>query len=139
MIVSKVYEAVDTTERLDEQRLGQWLEILRHRPGDEAFNALIGVFCNAERRASRYLDQEYAGRLLLALKPPSPPDVQAVIKRILPTWNLSVEQLPRYFEAVIGREPVLQALDVLRTQVCSEQEQRANETFRFWLRAGHER
>jgi hypothetical protein len=60
MVVSKVYEAVDTTERLDEQRLGQWLEILRHRPGDEAFNALIGVFCNAERRASGYLDQEYA-------------------------------------------------------------------------------
>ena len=139
MVVSKLYEAVDTSEQPDEQRLEQWLEVLRRRPGDEAFNALIGVFCNAARPSSRCLDQEYAGRLLLALKPPSPLDVQDVIKRILPTWNLSVEQLPWYFEEVIGREPVLQALDLLRMEVCSEQEQRANETFRFWLRARHSR
>ena len=55
MVVSKLYEAVDTIEKLDEQRLEQWLEILRRRPGDEAFNALIGVFSNAARPASRYL------------------------------------------------------------------------------------
>jgi len=84
---------------------------------------------------SRYLDQEYAGRLLLSLNPPSPPDVPAVIKRTLPTWDLSVEQLPMYFEAAIGREAVLQALDMLGSQGSSEQEQRAIETFRFWLRA----
>jgi len=139
MVVSRLYEAVDSIGRLDEQRLEQWLEVLRRRPGDEAFNALIGVFCNTARPASRYLDQEYAGRLLLALKPPSPLDIQAVIKSVLPTWDLSVEQLPWYFEAVIGREPVLQALDGLRTQVCTEQEHRANETLRFWLYARHGR
>src|SRR2546430_2011968 len=94
MVVSKLYKAVDTTERLDEQRLEQWIEALGRRPGDEAFNALIGVFCNADRPSSRYLDQEYAGRLLFALKPPSPLEFQTVIRRILPTWNLSIEQLP---------------------------------------------
>lgn len=82
---------------------------------------------------SRNLDQEYAGRLLLSLIPPCPPDVQTVIKRTLPTWDLSVEQLPMYFEAAIGREAVLQALDMLGSQGSSEQEQRTIETFRFWL------
>jgi len=135
MVVSKLYETVDSTGRLDAQRLEQWLGVLRRRPAVEAFEALVGVFCNASRPDSRYLDQEYAGRLLLSLNPPSPPDVPAVIKRTLPTWDLSVEQLPMYFEAAIGREAVLQALDMLGSQDSSEQEQRAIETFRFWLRA----
>jgi hypothetical protein len=135
MVVSRLYETVDSTGRLDAQRLEQWLGVLRRRPAVEAFEALIGVFCNANRPDSRYLDQEYAGRLLLSLKLPSPLDAQAVIKRTLPTWELSVEQLPMYFEAAMGREAVLQALDMLGSQGSSEQEQRAIETFRFWLRA----
>ena len=81
MVVSKLYETVDSTERLDAQRLEQWLGVLRRRPAVEAFEALVGVFCNACRPDSRYLDQEYAGRLLLSLNPPSPLDIQAVIKR----------------------------------------------------------
>ena len=139
MVVSKLYEAVDTTERLDKQRLAQWLEVLRDRPGNEVFDALIGVFCNADRPARRYLAQEYAGRLLLALKPPPPLQVQTAIKRILPTWDFSVEQLPWYFEAVIGHEALSQALDALRTQLSSDQEKKAIETFYFWIRAGHRR
>ena len=141
MVVSKLYETVDSTgrggrRRLDAQRLEQWLGVLRRRPAVEAFEALIGVFCNASRPPdSRYLDQEYAGRLLLSLNPPCPPDVQAVIKRTLATWDLSVEQLPMYFEAAIGRKAVLQALDMLDSQGSSEQEQRTIETFRFWLHA----
>jgi|SRR5690242_5964200 hypothetical protein len=144
MVVSKLYETVDTIRReradsswsgqLDAQRLRQWLNVLRRRPAVEAFEALIGVFCNTHRPDTRYIDQEYAGRLLLSLNPPSPPDIQAVIKRTLPTWDLSVEQLPMYFEAAMGREAVLQALDMLGSQVSSKQEQRAIETFRFWLR-----
>jgi hypothetical protein len=135
MVVSRLYETVDSTGRLDAQRLEQWLGVLRRRPAVEAFEALIGVFCNANRPDSRYLDQEYAGRLLLSLKLPSPLDAQGVIKRTLPTWELSVEQLPMYFEAAMGREAVLQALDMLGSQGSSEQEQRAIETFRFWLHA----
>ena len=145
MVVSRLYETVDSVvnsncpifswRRLDAQRLEQWLGVLRRRPAVEAFEALIGVFCNANRPDSRYIDQEYAGRLLLSLTPPSPPDVQAVIKRTLPTWDVSVEQLPKYFEAAIGREALLQALDMLGSQGPSEQEQRAIETFRYWLHA----
>jgi hypothetical protein len=146
MVVSKLYETVDSIRRergdllswsglLDAQRLEQWLGVLRRRPALEAFEALIGVFCNTHRPDTRFIDQEYAGRLLLSLNPPNPPDIQAVIKRTLPTWDLSVEQLPMYFEAAMGREAVLQALDMLGSKCPSEQEQRAIETFRFWLRA----
>jgi len=135
-VVSKLYETVDTTQRFDGQRLEQWLSVLRRRTGDEVFAALIGVFGGVDRPQSRYLDQEYAGKLLLALKPPCSSDVAATIKQILPTWDYSIEQLPWYFEAVVGREVVLRALDTLR-QCSSEEEQRAIETFRYWLRRTH--
>jgi hypothetical protein len=58
MVVSKLYETVDSTGRLDAQRLEQWLGVLRRRAAVEAFEALVGVFCNGSRPDSRYLDQE---------------------------------------------------------------------------------
>jgi hypothetical protein len=35
IVVSKLYDAVDATNRVDIQRLNQWIDILRQRPGDE--------------------------------------------------------------------------------------------------------
>lgn len=136
-VVSKLYETVDATQRFDAQRFEQWLSVLRRRAGGEVFDALIGVFGSVDRPHSRYIDQEYAGALLLALRPPCPSDVVATIRQILPTWDYSVEQLPRYFEAAVGREVVLRALETLRSQCRSEEEQRAIETFRYWLRLTH--
>jgi len=133
-VVLKLYEAVDTARRVDTQKLEQWISVLRRRPGDEVFNALIGVFRSTDRCRNRYLDQEYAGRLLLALEPPCPVDIEATIKHVLPTWDYSVEQLPQYFDGAVGRERVLQALDALRSCCSSEEEERAIKTFRYWLR-----
>jgi hypothetical protein len=134
MVVSKIYEVANATGRVDCQCLTQWIDILRKRPGDEVFDALIGVFCKADRKDG-YGAQEYAGRILIAVKPPCSRDIQDVIKRTLATWDLSVEQLPWYFSDVAGLEAVLRALDGLDTQVSSKQEQDAIRTFRFWLGA----
>jgi hypothetical protein len=134
-IVLKLYHAVDTIGRIDNQRIIQWIELLRRRPADEVFNALVGVFCNTDRPTCCYLDQEYAGRLLLAVKPPCSQDIQSVIKRTLATWDLSIEELPFYFSDVFGAEAVLQALDALDRVDNSQQEKKAIRTFRFWLHA----
>ena len=131
----KLYHAVDATGRIDYQRIRQWIELLRHRPAGEVFDALVGVFCNTDRPTRRFLDQEYAGRILLAVKPPCSQDIQSVIKRTLATWDISIEQLPFYFSDVFGTEAVLQALDALDRIDNSQQEQKAIRTFRFWLHA----
>jgi|SRR5215467_10556981 len=133
IVVTKIYDAVDATGRVDHQRLTQWIDILRQRPGDEVFDALIGVFCNVDREDKRLVDQEYAGRILLTLKPPCSRNIEDVIKRMLARWDLSVEQLPWYFSDVVGVQKVLLALDALDTQVSSQQERDAIRTFRFWL------
>lgn len=134
-IVSKIYGAVDETKRLDNQRLKQWTDLLRHRPANEVFEALVGVFCSSDRRETRFLDQEYAGRILLALKPPCSEDVQSVIRRALATWDYSVEQFPWYFSAVVGQLAVLRALDAIDAQAASREEREAVRTFRFWIHA----
>ena len=139
IIVSKIYAAVDETKRLDNQRLKQWTDLLRRRPANEVFEALMGVFCSRDRRDTRFLDQEYAGRILLALKPPCSEDVQNVIRRALATWDYSVEQFPWYFSAVVGQQAVLRALDAIDAQAGSREEREAVRTFRFWIRAARDK
>ncbi len=134
-IVRRIYAAVDDLQRMDEQRLKQFIAAMRCRPAEEAFDALIGVFADSSREQTRYLDQEYAGRLLLAVQPPCACDVRNVVRRVLRTWDVSVEQLPLYFEAVAGRDAVLQALQHLENQPLSEGEQHAIRSFRYWLHA----
>jgi len=84
-IVRKMYEAVDDLRRLDKQRLQHYIAALRCRPGEEVFDTLMAVFSDPNREQTRYLDQEYTGRLLFALQPPCPSDVGNVIHRILAT------------------------------------------------------
>ena len=133
-VVSKIYETAGSTNRYDAQRLEQWLAILRRRPPEETLRALLGVFENSARAQTRYLDQEYAGHLLMALQPPCPVDVVSLIRPILATWDPSVEQLPWYFDAILGRESFLRSLDSLAELDLSPSERKALETFHYWLR-----
>ncbi len=133
-MISKLFEASESTRRLDKQRLEQWAKILRSRPDDEVFGSLIEVFSRTDRPNTRYIDQEHAGRLLLAVQPSCPSDVRDVIRRVLLVWDVSVEQLPLYFEVAIGRESLLKVLEELSTDDCSQEEKSALGTFQFWLR-----
>jgi hypothetical protein len=133
-VISKLYEASDSTGRVDKQRLELWAKVLRSRPGEEVFSSLMEVFSQSDRLKTRYIDQEYAGRLLLAVQPPCPSDVRDVIGRVLLVWGVSVEQLPLYFEEAIGRDALLRVLDELSVHPFSPKVKNAIDTFRFWLR-----
>jgi hypothetical protein len=132
-IVDKFYHAVDTTHRLDVQRVRQWLGVLRARPAEEVFQALFGVFTNESRPHTRFLDQEYAGAFLFSLQPPCPSDLTKTIRSVLGTWDVSVEQLPLYFVAAAGDAEVRQALAKIELESLSDTERKGLETFRWWL------
>ena len=51
-----------------------------------------------------WLAQEYAGQLLMKIKPRCPDELDYVLRRLLPKWDRSVEQLPWYLAEVFGRE-----------------------------------
>jgi hypothetical protein len=67
-ITEKIHSAVDTLGRVDQQRLRQWTSMLQRSSPAEVFEALYGLFVDETRPGRRFLDQEYAGKLLLAIK-----------------------------------------------------------------------
>ncbi len=93
-IAQKIYAAVDSQGRIDDQRLCQWTEILMKSEAEEVFCGLYSIFTNESRRATRYLDQEYAGILLLASHPPCCIEPREAIRHALSNWDFSIEQLP---------------------------------------------
>jgi hypothetical protein len=77
--------------------------------------------------------QEYAGRLLLRLRPRFPVDgVVHTIRRLLSHWDVSVEQLPWYVESVLDAGVLDSVLDQVESD--SDATRRQVETFRFWLK-----
>jgi hypothetical protein len=133
-VLIRLYDFVEANEKaglnklVDKKRFRQWLEVLRQRPTDEVFEALIGVFCQRN-----YFAQQCAGELLLELNPPCPVPAQEAIRRVLPTWNASVEEVPLYFAGCMGLEAFRAALEDIEFEVSSERERRAIDTFRYWI------
>ena len=120
---------------------GRWqlkhLLSFRKQFGDALLHdALIGAFTDSSESAHHYQRQEVCGRYLLELCPSCQMPVKQAMRSILARWNLSVRQLPCYFEQVFGREVVLQALREIESEGnLSETEQESIKTFRYWLHA----
>lgn len=96
-------------------------------PAVEQFDLLAPAFVD-----DHYLRQEYAGRILTLLNPPCAAPLEEVLRVVLPGWNLSVEQLPRYLARTFGRDAVLHALGALDAR--GEPGRSKTETIRYWLR-----
>jgi len=133
-IVRRIYAAVDSLGRIDDQHLRQWTDILRKSAPEEVFYGLYSIFTNESRPRTKYLDQEYAGTLLLAVHPPCCIEPREAIRRVLCNYDFSIEQLPIYFEEVLGHESLPQILKELRNQPLTEYEQHSLRTFLFWLK-----
>lgn len=128
-IVQELLATAKTGEEfIGPQQIGMWSEILRQCPRQEAFEALFGVFAVRDGTA-----QQAAGELLLAVRPACTLSIAEAVARILPTWNISVEELVEYFEALAGREVLLRALNEVRSQPLSESAQVALDTIHYWL------
>jgi hypothetical protein len=120
---------------------GRWqlkhLLSMRTQFGDEFLHdTLIGAFTDSVEPDHHYQHQQVCGRYLLELCPSCHLPVKQAMRSALAKWNLSVEQLPYYFEKVFGREAVLQAIKEIEAEGnLTETEQASVKTFRYWLHA----
>lgn len=110
----------------------QELEVLARKLGrfapEERFDLLAEAFTGAES----YLLQQYAGLILDRTNPPCQHPLGEVLRRVLPQWNRSVEQLPRYLAAAFGRDGLLAGLaEVERSGAVDRAKTNA---VRYWLR-----
>jgi hypothetical protein len=133
-IISNIRNAVDTLGRVDWQRLRQWNRVLQDSSPEEVFEALYSIFTDETRPAQRFLDQEYAGKLLWSIKPPCAKEPVDTIRAVLRNYDFSIEELPWYFAEIYGQETVVEVLNRLKQEKLSEKEQVSVKTFLFWLR-----
>jgi hypothetical protein len=109
-IAAKLIAVTDRWQRVDSQQYTQLVRVLRRVDPVELFE---GIF-TALTTDQRYPTQQMAGQLLLELRPPvrraSP---EALVRPLLSSWELSVEQVPWYFERVFGRDEIHRALRTL--------------------------
>lgn len=132
-IVDKIHTAAERYQRLNPQQFKQLQFALERTSPDLAFDALYSIFLDTSRPDLCFMDQEYAGRLLLAVTPPCPLDPMEAIRSVLFNYDLSIEQLPQYFEALYGREAVVAMLEGLAKEHLTEREAISLQTFGFWI------
>lgn len=125
--LERLDRACETWGDVNPQEFAQLIRELQRFPPAEQFDLLAQAFVE-----DNYLKQEYAGRILTQLNPPCARSIDDLLPRLLPGWNLSVEQLPRYLAGAFGRQTVLTALDEIDSS--SAPGSSKTKTVRYWLR-----
>lgn len=132
-IIQKIYWCVDCYGEVTPQQYSQVESVLQKIDSAEVFEILYTVLTNANRPANRFADQEFAGRLLFALQPTCTLEPTQAIQNLLKCYDLSIEEVPRYFAQQYGKPVVLEILEKLKTEVVCEQQQQSIETWKWWL------
>ena len=99
---------------MNPQEFDQLVRVMDELPPYSRLAPLLELFSDPPPNA--YLAQEYAGQLLIRFKPPCPGPIDLILRRVLPRWDRSVEQLPLYLREVFGPEVVITCLDRLAEQ-----------------------
>ncbi|XXX72338.1 hypothetical protein WMF30_32290 [Sorangium sp. So ce134] len=114
---------------MNPQELLQLERQLARIPPDDRADVLLAPF--ADPPAEAFLAQQYAGALLLKLRPPCSGPLAELLRRVLPRWNPSVEQLPWYLAGCFGRDAVIACLDALDES--GEVNRSLIASARFWM------
>ena len=129
-IRTKIGAVADGVGRVDPQQLKQLLATLEGANSEEVFEGLFAALTSD----GRFVVQELAGRLLFELAPPCPRrDLDSIVRALLPAWELSVEQVPRYFEREFGTELLHRAIRRVGVRDLSPDEERALGAFGHWV------
>jgi hypothetical protein len=128
-LLDRVRRATERWPTMNPQEVGDLERIVLRMPVQDRFDALAEPFADPPDNA--FLAQEYAGQLLMKTSPPCPHDLHAVLRRLLPKWNRSVEELPWYLARVFGHDAVVRSLEVIDRAV--EVDRELTDTVRFWL------
>jgi hypothetical protein len=100
----------------------------------EVLAGLMLVFSRSEPGAANYRKQELAGRMLENLNPKAVIDLPSTLRRVLPAYDVSIEQVPKYLAGRCGRDSVLLELRLFEAEDNDARSKAAARTMRWWLR-----
>jgi hypothetical protein len=102
-------------------------------PPDELLAGLLLVVSRCDPAAPSYQLQELAGRILAALRPEAKVDLARCLREILPSYNASIEQIPKYLEDRCGKQLVLKELRLIESESLQNRAAASSRTMRWWL------
>lgn len=125
--LNRLERACEAWGEVNPQELAQLVRDIQRVSPERQFDVLAQAFFS-----DHYLKQEYVGTILLQVNPPCFQSLNELLPRLLPGWNLSIEQLPRYLTGVFGLAAVSDAIDEVDANGASDHTK--TKTVRYWLR-----
>jgi len=104
---------------------------LRNCDSDALRDAMLSVF--EDDHPNRLAVQEVAGGILWLLKPPYNGDISIDLGRLVPKWDVSVEELPWYLAEVEGIEAIRTAAKKRLSDDLPDELKKRYETVVWWL------
>ncbi len=104
---------------------------LRNCDSDALRDAMLSVF--EDDHTNRFAAQEVAGGILWLLKPPYDGDIGSDLGRLIPKWDVSVEELPWYLAEVEGIEATQNAAKNRLCEDLPDELKKRYETVVWWL------
>jgi hypothetical protein len=102
-------------------------------PGSVLFNALYPVAVREQGQASGPVAMSaYA---LYALNPPCRLPVDDAVAALLPSWDISIEEVPWYLVKQFGREAIGESVERLRARESDQTSLTRLKTIEYWVRA----
>lgn len=98
---------------------------------EEVFYGIYNVFLKDED--FKYCQQELAGKLLVNVRPKVFLDLPKIIKDVLNTWDVSIEELPLYLKDLCGIDRVSTAIDIVSELDLNATEAKSLDTMKWWL------
>ena len=101
-----------------------------HASRRDAYFGLMNVCPSAPNQLG---PQKLAGKLLCGVYPHAFEDVEPLVVRLLPCWNVSASDFPRYCVRRFGRLRALKVLYELEAKALPERDRAALGSFLFWV------
>lgn len=134
-LIEEIFLCVDLTEKLGDLRLRQLLMLLPKVSDEIVLESVIKVFNNKERNETLYLDQLYAGKILVNVNPKSELDLKAILNEILENWNKSIRDMPLWLFNTYKKENLNKMLlSIVNDPFESSERKDKAETMMRWVK-----
>ena len=132
-IFEKVVDSADRFGPRNPQQSKLFGSLLNKCSHEEVLHGLLAVFIECPIDEKHFVRQELAGRLLEKMKPSFRFELEGTLRAVLPTYNLSIEQLPQHFARIHGLSKVIAMLDQVARDDLTDRERISVKTMRWWL------
>ena len=112
---------------------GHWSDLVlstRRADDPETFHVIFALAIEQQSIDATVYD---AARLLYEARLTCTVSCELAIEAMLPSWDISIEEVPWYLRDHFGVDHVRQALMNVRRRMSSNREQRVLDTIEYWL------